>query len=256
MNRSEFRDAQKVGAEGGERAPAPPLYAGVKNVILARIHSGAWPPGQRIASEHELVAELGVSRMTVNRALRELARDGVLMRVQGLGTFVAEGKGQSSIFEVRNIADEIAERGHAHSSRIVVLDAVKASPELADALDVGLGDAVFHSIIVHAENDIPVQLEDRYVNPAVAPGYLEQDFSAVTPNRFLSGVVPWSEAEHEIEAVLPAAWEAKLLAISRTDPCILIRRRTWAGEVVVTSVRLIIPGGRYRLQSRQRASQG
>ena len=248
MNRSQILDAHKVGGD-----ESPPLYAAVKQVILARIHAGDWVPGQRIASENELVAELGVSRMTVNRALRELAQDGVLMRVQGLGTFVAEGKGQSSIFEVRNIADEIAERGHAHAARIVLLDAVKAAPELADALSVEIGTTVFHSIIVHAENDIPVQLEDRYVNPAVAPDYLDQDFTAITPNRFLSGVIPWTEAEHEIEAVLPASWEAKLLAISRADPCLMIRRRTLAGEMVVTSVRLLIPGGRYRLQSRQRA---
>jgi len=248
VNRSQILDAHKVGGD-----ESPPLYAAVKQVILARIHAGDWVPGQRIASENELVAELGVSRMTVNRALRELAQDGVLMRVQGLGTFVAEGKGQSSIFEVRNIADEIAERGHAHAARIVLLDAVKAAPELADALSVEIGTTVFHSIIVHAENDIPVQLEDRYVNPAVAPDYLDQDFTAITPNRFLSGVIPWTEAEHEIEAVLPASWEAKLLAISRADPCLMIRRRTLAGEMVVTSVRLLIPGGRYRLQSRQRA---
>jgi GntR family histidine utilization transcriptional repressor len=232
-----------------------PLYAGVKQMIAGRIRSGDWPPRHRIPSENELVAQLGVSRMTVNRALRELALEGVLARVQGLGTFVAEGKGQSSIVEVRNIADEIAGRGHDHSAKVVVLDALKASPEIADQLNLPMGSRVYHSIIVHSENEIPVQLEDRYVNAETAPDYDRQDFTKVTPNRFLSGIIAWTEAEHEIEAVLPAAWEARLLAMSRTDPCVLIRRRTFAAERVVTSVRLLVPGGRYRLQSRQRASQ-
>ncbi len=106
--------------------------------------------------------------MTINRALRELANEGVLTRVQGLGTFVAEGKGHTSTFEVRNIADEISERGHAHTARVLVMDEIRATPELADALGVELGARTYHSLIVHSENDIPVQLEDRYVNPAAA----------------------------------------------------------------------------------------
>ncbi len=222
-------------------------------MIIGRISGGDWPPGQRIPSENELVADLGLSRMTINRALRELANEGVLHRVQGLGTFVAEGKAHSSVFEVRNIADEIAERGHHHSARMLVLDEVRATPELAEALHVDLGRPVYHSLIVHSENDIPVQLEDRYVNPETAPDYLVQDFSTMTPNSYLSSVIPWTDAEHDVEAVLPAIWEAKLLAISRSDPCLAIRRKTMAGARVVSSVRLVMPGGRYRVSSRQRA---
>jgi GntR family histidine utilization transcriptional repressor len=191
--------------------------------------------------------------MTINRALRELATEGVLHRVQGLGTFVAEGKGHSSVFEVRNIAEEIAERGRIHSARVLAITETNASPEVADALRLELGSPVYHTLIIHCENDIPVQLEDRYVNPDMAPGYLAQDFTRDTPNRFLSSVIPWTEAEHDIEAVLPAAWEAKLLAISRDDPCLSIRRKTFAGAHVVSAVRLLMPGGRYKVASRQKA---
>lgn len=248
MDRGDTQDT----LTGTHRGPSP-LYAGVKEMILAHIGSGAWPPRHRVPSENELVAQLGVSRMTVNRALRELAQEGVLLRVQGLGTFVAEGKAPSNLLEVKNIAEEIAARGHRHSARVVVLEQVKAPPDIADSLERPIGSPAFHSIIVHAENDIPVQLEERYVNPEMAPHYIDQDFTRTTPNVFLSAASPWTEAEHEIEAVLPAAWEARLLAIGRADPCLLIRRRTLAGERVVTAVRLLVPGGRYRLQGRQRA---
>lgn len=234
-----------------ERGPGTSLYEGVKRMIDARIVSGEWPPRFRIPSENELVAQLGVSRMTINRALRELAAEGKLVRVQGLGTFVAQGKGQSSIFEVRNIADEIAERGHDHLARIISIDSGKASPEIAESLSISIGDPVYHSVIVHLEDDIPVQLEDRYVNAAVAPAYIDQDFTTITPNRFLTDVAPWTEAEQEIEAVLPAAWEARLLSIGRADPCLLMRRKTWRADQVVTAVRILIPGGRYKLQGRQ-----
>ena len=97
------------------------------------------------------------------------------------GTFVAEGKGHSSVFEVRNIADEITERGHSHTAHVLVLNEVRATPELADALGIDIGVPAYHSVIIHSENDIPVQLEDRYVNPTAAPDYLAQDFGRDTP---------------------------------------------------------------------------
>ena len=231
----------------------PALFEGVKRLIMGHILNGDWPPRHKIPSENALVAQLGVSRMTINRALRELAAAGQLVRMQGVGTFVAEGKGQSSIFEVRNIADEIAERGHVHRAQVISLDAVKASPEVAESLNVPLGAAAFHSVIVHYENDVPVQLEDRYVNAAIAPDYIAQDFTKITPNRFLTDAVPLSDAEHEVEAVLPEAWEAKLLSIGRGDPCLLMKRKTRRGETIVTAVRILSPGGRYKLTGRHSA---
>lgn len=90
-------------------APAP-FYEKVKQAISEKIHSGVWRPHDRIPSEAELVAQFGFSRMTINRALRELTDEGRLVRLQGVGTFVAEPKGQSALFEVRSIAEEITSR--------------------------------------------------------------------------------------------------------------------------------------------------
>ena len=91
---------------------ALPLYARVKDHILGNIRSGAWAPGQRVPSENELVESFGISRMTANRALRELMAEGFLSRVPGVGTFVREAPALSSLVELRNIAEEIAQRGH------------------------------------------------------------------------------------------------------------------------------------------------
>ncbi|MBY2933806.1 histidine utilization repressor [Rhizobium leguminosarum] len=227
-----------------------PLYAGVKQVILDRIQSGEWPPKYRVPSENELVVELGVSKMTANRALRELANEGELVRIQGVGSFVAERKGYSALFEVRNIAEEIAERGHVHEASVVVLAQEAASPEVADALELPIGAAVFHSLIVHSENGVPVQIEDRFVHPEAAPEYLDQDFSTLTPNAYLTASAPLSGSEHVVEAAMPQAWECKLLTIMKTEPCLTIRRRTWSAKQVVSTARLVYPGHRYRLEAR------
>ncbi|WP_166567663.1 histidine utilization repressor [Pseudomonas sp. R5(2019)] len=230
-------------------SPAP-LYARVKQMIALQIQNGTWPPHHRVPSESELVSQLGFSRMTINRALRELTAEGLLVRMQGVGTFVAEPKTQSALFEVHNIADEIASRGHRHTCKVVHLGEEPAGSERAVALDMREGQKVYHSLIVHYENDIAVQIEDRYVNAQVAPDYLKQDFTLQTPYAYLSQVAPLTEGEHVVEAILADPEECKLLQIERGEPCLLIKRRTWSGRQPVMVARLIHPGSRHRLEGR------
>ena len=162
-------------------APAP-FYEKVKQAISEKIHSGVWRPHDRIPSEAELVAQFGFSRMTINRALRELTDEGRLVRLQGVGTFVAEPKGQSALFEVRSIAEEITSRHHQHRCEVVLLEETQADLIQAAALNVAAGTRIFHSLMVHFENEVPVQIEDRCVNAAVVPDYLRQDYTATTPH--------------------------------------------------------------------------
>lgn len=228
-------------------APAP-FYEKVKQAISEKIAAGVWQPHDRIPSEAELVAQFGFSRMTINRALRELTDDGLLVRLQGVGTFVAEPKGQSALFEIRSIADEIASRQHQHRCEVLLLERTKADLTQAAALDVAEGTAIFHSLMVHFENEMPVQIEDRCVNAAVAPDYLLQDYTATTPHAYLSQVAPLTEGEHIVEAVQAAPEESRLLQLQPAEPCLLIRRRTWSRSHIVSHARLLFPGSRYRLQ--------
>ncbi|AVR03478.1 histidine utilization repressor [Pluralibacter gergoviae] len=230
-------------------APAP-FYEKIKRVISDNIAAGIWRPHDRIPSEAELVAQFGFSRMTINRALRELTDEGLLVRLQGVGTFVAEPKGQSALFEVHSIADEIAARQHRHRCQVLALEAVPADTRQALALGVPEGTTIFWSRMVHFENDVPVQIEDRCVNAQAVPDYLAQDYTATTPHDYLSLIAPLTEGEHIVEAVRPTAQECQLLQIAEHDPCLLIRRRTWSRSTVVSHARLIFPGSRYRLQGR------
>ena len=242
-----------------EDGPAP-LYERIKRGIRRKIDSGAWRRDQRIPSENELVRALGVARMTVNRAFAELAAEGVLVRIHGVGTFVAPvgdgGTALAPLMEIRNIADEVAGRGHRHGARLLCREVMPAPAEIAQAFDTTPGRRLFHTIIVHSENDLPVQLEDRYVDPVLAPAYLDQDFAAVTPNQYLMGVAPLSEGEHVVEAVLALDWECRALQIEPAEPCLLVRRRTWSGGRLVSSARLLYPGARYRLGGRFESANG
>ncbi len=229
-------------------SPPAPFYEKVKQAISEKIAAGVWRPHDRIPSEAELVAQFGFSRMTINRALRELTDEGVLVRLQGVGTFVAEPKGQSALFEIRSIADEIAARNHQHHCEVLVLEETQASAEQAIELNVTEGTRIFHSVMVHYENDIPVQIEDRCVNAERIPDYLSQDYTQTTPHAYLSLVAPLTEGEHIVEAVRATPQECELLRIKEHDPCLLIRRRTWSSSQIVSHAKLLFPGNRYRLQ--------
>jgi GntR family histidine utilization transcriptional repressor len=226
-----------------------PIYEQVKDYIREQILSGAWPIDHRVPSENALVGEFGASRMTVNRAVRELTDEGWLRRVQGQGTFVSDTRTSINLLEIRNIAEVIRARG-AYTNMQLVHATENADPVIAEALDLAEGTEVFHTRMVHFLDGAPFQLEDRYVNPAAAPDYLEIDLSRQTPNEYLMHAAPLSEVEHRLEAVLPTADQQKDLKVGPDQPCLLLHRRTWSGERVASRAWLTHPGDRFYLSTR------
>ena len=112
-------------------------------------------------------------------------------------------KPRTTLLETQDIAEEIRGRGSAWSCRVEAQQEIAADREVGIALGLKPGGAVYHSAIVHEENGEPVQFEERWVNPAAAPGYLDQDFTRRTPYRFLIASAPLTEVEHVLHAVLP-----------------------------------------------------
>lgn len=222
-------------------------YQVIKHFLLQKIESGEWPERTSIPSENALADQFNVSRMTSRRALQDLAAQGVIIRTQGANSEVASIKSQSSLIAIRNIADEIAERGHQYTAQMLKLEQASASKKIALQLGMEVGDAVFLSVICHLENKVPVQLEERYVNPDVVPDYLNQDFTQLTPHTYLSRIAPLTEAHHQIEAVLPEQAIASHLSIALSEPCLQVLRRTWSKTAVVSYAKLTHPGSRYRL---------
>lgn len=222
-----------------------PAYEQIKRHVLAQIESGALKPGDVVPSETEMVKEFGVARMTVSRALRELMAEGVLNRVRGSGTYVAPRQYESTVLQIRNIADEIAARGHRYAARVLALEASDDANAIA-ALELEAGP-VFHSRIVHSEEGEPIQYEDRYVNPDVFPDYLQQDFTIETPNHYMVRLAPIQRAEFRIYAQKPDARVRQYLEMEIGEPCLLLLRRTWVGRHVATSVRLWHPASRFHL---------
>jgi GntR family histidine utilization transcriptional repressor len=225
--------------------PQTPPYARVKDYVLGQIQNGAWVEGEMIPSESRLSAQFGLSRMTINRALRELTADQILHRVQGMGTYVAMHKYQSTVVEIRSLAREIAERGHRHHAVVLLRKRIRQNEAMRAKFE-RVHDELFHSVIVHYENASAIQVEDRYVNPQLFPDYLAQDFTEQTPNEYLTRLAPIQRVEFGIEAVMPDEETAARLTMRKNEPCLVLNRRTWSFGQVASVVGLWHPGSRYR----------
>ena len=230
--------------------PPRPLYQRIKDHVIRHIDAGDWRPGDQVPPESALVRQMGASRMTVNRAIRELVQEGLLTRVQGSGTFVIEPQAPADLLELRNITEEIRETGRRHSARLVALAAAPADKRVAATMELAPDTEVFHSTILHLADGAPVQVEERIVNPACAPDYMSLDFSTTTPNQHLMEAAPLSDVEHVVEAVIPEPEIRKLLEIRAGEPCLRLHRRTWSRGLVASSATLTYPGAAHRFATR------
>jgi len=227
-----------------------PLYKKIKRHILENIASGKWQPSERVPSENQLVKTFDVSRMTTNRALKELTDEGYLVRVAGVGTFVADLKAQSHPLEIHDIAEEVRARGHQYSAQVLSMEESMADNSLAGMMNIEEGQPVFHSIILHLEEDRPLQMEDRYVNGEIAPEYGAQDFTRTTPYDYLMKIAPLQKVEHVVKAILPREHIRENLQMSEDEACLLIKRRTWTEGQVASTAMLYHPGSRFELSGR------
>ncbi len=221
----------------------PSLSSRIREYILIHIENGDWPPEHQIPAESELMKQFDASRMTVHRALKELAAEGFIYRQRGLGSFVSRRTPRSELLVITNIADEIKNRGGDYYCELLYL---AAEPESALTAHVfGKGKNIARSKVVHSENNVPIQLEDRYVDLRTAPKYLEVDFTTTTAHTYLMQAAPLQKAEHELTAVRPNREQQRFLNIGPDEPCLLLRRKTWSRDRLVSYAELLYPGSRF-----------
>ncbi len=226
------------------------LYQRILSDIRDRILSGEWPPGHRIPFEHELSAEYRCSRMTVNKAMSELARTGLIERRRRSGSFVRRPQSQAAILEIHDIRAEVEALGLPYrydrlsrELREVSLDGEQggAFPEATPLLDL---------VCLHVAGTQPFCLEERSISLTAVPEAADESFETVAPGPWLLARVPWNAAEHRIQAVAADERMAKMLGIPRHAPCLVVQRRTWSGDLAVTNVRFTYPGETHSLVAR------
>lgn len=239
-----------------EEAPQTSLYQRILDDIRGRIVSGEWAPGTRIPYEHELTAAYNCSRMTVNKALSQLAKSGLIERRRRSGSFVTRPRSQAAVLEIHDIKTEVEALGLPYAFEVGEKRMRKANREDRERLGLSGEGQVVELSCRHLAGKRPFCLEERVINLAAVPDAADERFIERAPGPWLVSRVPWSMAEHAISAVPADGRIAVALGIAEGAACLVIERRTWSAENPVTHVRLIYPGDSHRLVARFSPSAG
>lgn len=218
------------------------LHQRIAHDVRSRILSGRWRPGKQIPFEIDLALAYDCSRMTVNKALTELVRAGLIERRRRAGSFVRAPHARAALLEIRDLRDEVEALGLAY--RFVRLARRKTRATAVDCARLGLTAAVpvIRISCLHFAGDEPYCHEDRVINLAAVPSVDAVMFDVSAPGPWLVAHVPWTDAEHRIVADVPGAMAAAHLGLATTTPCLIIERNTWRQDLPVTHVRFTYPG--------------
>lgn len=152
------------------RYSSVPLYRQIKDRINRDIEDGAWEPGDSVPSGPELSKRYDVSVTTVRRAMEELMNEGVLVAVQGKGTFVARPKVSIKIPHFRGLTKDMILRGHVPETKLVGEGIVPAGSIVAKALRVDVGYRVSYCERLRLADGEPILFEISYLVPKRFPG--------------------------------------------------------------------------------------
>ncbi|PIE13484.1 MAG: GntR family transcriptional regulator [Rhodobacterales bacterium] len=224
-------------------------YKDVKSDILSKITNGEWAPGSLIPNETELAADYGCARATVNRAMRELADDGLIERRRKAGTRVRMAPLRQARFDIPMVGAEIAEKGAEYRYSFVRRSVVSAPDWLRARLHLSDDTDVVHLVCMHYADGDPYQYEDRWISLCALPQAKSVDFSKVGPNEWLVSTIPFSDVEISLSAGLADQTLADYLACSVGEPVFTVERSTWWEGKAVTYVKLTYRPG-HRLTTR------
>ena len=146
-----------------------PLHEQIRRAVCAPIISGAWPPGRRVPSEHELMALFGASRMTVNRAMRALADDGLIVRRRRTGSRVAAPAGDRVVMAIGSVRAAVEAGGQAYSYENLARHRARASDDIARRFKIAAGTPLLNISCRHFADAEPAALEDYWINLAAVP---------------------------------------------------------------------------------------
>lgn len=229
---------------------ASPMYQKIKEHILEHIAKGDWQPNQKLPSENEISAILNISRMTVNRAFKELTEEGYLFREKGAGTFVATPFQLTPFFELVPIAQEIAIEGRRFSSEIVEMKILEDSAEIERYFTDINQERVFYSEIIYFSENVPVQFEKRYVLESFAPKYLKELFQRDCSTTYLQKLSAILSQKHTLEAIIPDDNLCNILDIEDNIACFKVIEKLQIQNRMMSCAEQYYPASRYKFHSK------
>jgi GntR family transcriptional regulator len=200
-------------------------------------------PGTAAPSERELVHQFHVARMTVRQAMDALVGEGLLERIPGRGTFVAQPR--RDVGRLLSYSEEMAARGLLPESQTLLARREQAGPGVARALGVTPGDAVIHWKRLRRADGLPMCLEDAYLNEVLLPGFLQSGMPTSLYDALDQRGLRPTWAEDSIAADIAAQQEADLLEVAQGSPVLRQSRRAIAEDKVVEVSRSVYRADRF-----------
>jgi GntR family transcriptional regulator len=239
-----------------------PLYKQVKDRLLELLADGSVPPMGKLASERELVARYGVSRITVRQAMRELVAEGHLRSHPGKG-FYATGRSTAQAFELellRSFTATALRHGMIPGARLLGGETIAAEGHLAASLRVRPGDALIHLKRLRLLDGQPVAIAEDWIEAEKTPGLLSLDWSSGNRSlydelRHRYGLHPDS-GETVLSARLATPEEAGLLGLEPPAAVLTVEQIAYGRDgAPINATRSIHHPTRYplRLEQGQRA---
>jgi GntR family transcriptional regulator len=226
-----------------------PLYSLIASRAEALIASGTWREGDRLPPERQLCHDFDVSRSTLRQALGELEARGLISRHQGRGTFVTRPRLQLPIAGAFSISEAMRQNGLLISTRVIGVQVIEASRQLASDLACLPGDAVVLIERLRSGNGEAMVLDTAYLREDLFPGLAEADLEHRSLYEMLRTDYgrEVAEAQETIEPVILTPRECQLLAVPPHTTALLTRRITSdVHGVVVALGQVLLRGDRSR----------
>jgi GntR family transcriptional regulator len=203
-----------------------PLYVQIADSLLDRIESGRLLPGDRLPPERELSDGLGVNRLTLRRALRVLESQGLLIRRQGSGTYVADPKIERQAGRLISFTRGMEKSGFSPGARVVRLDERPVEASLAAVLHLPMHAPVYDLLRLRLLNDIPAMLEHYVMSVRRFPELARFDLEHRSMYEVMETEygVSIRRAKQSLEPVVASEFEADLLDVSPGAPLMMERR--------------------------------
>ncbi len=200
-----------------------PLYFQLKQILLNKLRNGEIAPGEAIPSERELEEMYGVSRITIRRALSELASEGLISRLPGRGSFVLQPKAQDRSGTLGGFVDNLIDQGYHVESTILERDVHAATPSIAAKLGIGDEDPILHYVKLILANSEPIALARCFFNLPDQVALSDEDLqlNSIYPLLEEKFGIAIRRGERTIEATLASMAEAQILQINSNAPLLL-----------------------------------
>jgi len=213
------------------RQPGSTAHAQIEDWLADAIAAGQLIPGDRLPTEHDLAAWLGVSRMTLRHALSELARRGLVTRTvgRGGGTFVAEAKLEQDLTTLAGFSEQLRRHGKVAGARVLAAAQIPASPAAAAALELSDGDLVHDVRRIRLADGRPIVIEHSQFPARLFPGLLECRLDGSLYDLLAEnyGQRP-HRARESLEPVVAGVREAEALEIDEGTPLMLVERTAYS----------------------------